>query len=270
MTTAPPPATPAKASKKSYTAPALEKGLDILELLAREPEGLTLSDIANRLSRSVSEIFRMLAVLERREYIVSPQRSDTYHLTLKLFEISRQLTPLKQLTTAALPVLKSVTREAEQSCHIAVYYQGKVMIIAQEDSPADRGFGVRLGAEADLFDSCSGHLLLAFATDEQRQHMLEEQAQYRGVTSIPKALNKRLQVIREQGYETLASPQVNGVTDIGYPIFGYTDEIMATLAMPFLEHIDGSHSVDPTQATALLKDAAHTLSRAMGYSGEPA
>jgi DNA-binding IclR family transcriptional regulator len=254
-------------AKKSYTAPALEKGLDILELLATEPEGLTLSDIASRLSRSVSEIFRMLAVLEQREYIFSPQRSDNYHLTLKLFEISHQLTPLKQLTSAALPVLKSVTREVEQSCHVAVYYQGKVMIVAQEDSPADKGFSVRLGAEVDLFDSCSGRVLLAFASAEQRQTMLDEKKRYRGAKSTPRKLNKQLQDIRDKGYDSLASSHVNGVTDIGYPIFSYTGEIMAALTMPFLEHIDGSHSVNFKQTSTILGEAAFSISRAMGYSG---
>ena len=58
-----------KSRKKPYSAPALEKGLDVLELLSREDEGLTVSVIAKRLSRSVSELFRMLVVLEQRGYI---------------------------------------------------------------------------------------------------------------------------------------------------------------------------------------------------------
>jgi IclR helix-turn-helix domain len=35
-----------------YPTPALEKGLDILELFAREPAGLTKSDVARRLGTS--------------------------------------------------------------------------------------------------------------------------------------------------------------------------------------------------------------------------
>ena len=52
-----------------YTAPALEKGLDVLELLASVSEALTHSEIARRLGRSVSEVFRMLVCLEERGYI---------------------------------------------------------------------------------------------------------------------------------------------------------------------------------------------------------
>jgi DNA-binding CsgD family transcriptional regulator len=54
-----------------YAAPALEKGLDILELLAKQAEGLTRREIAERLGRSVSEIFRMIEALTRRSYLVA-------------------------------------------------------------------------------------------------------------------------------------------------------------------------------------------------------
>src|SRR5260370_39333624 len=52
-----------------YPTPALEKGLDILELLVNHPMGLTKSEVARSLARTVSEIFRMLVCLEERGYI---------------------------------------------------------------------------------------------------------------------------------------------------------------------------------------------------------
>jgi len=63
---------------QKYTAPALEKGLDILERLSLSETGLSLSEIARDLGRSVSEIFRMLVVLEQRGYISqSPMPTST-------------------------------------------------------------------------------------------------------------------------------------------------------------------------------------------------
>lgn len=254
------------AVKKNYTAPALEKGLDILELLAGEPSGLTLSDIAGRLSRSVSEIFRMLAVLQRREYIYLPKGADSYHLTMKLFEIAHRISLLEKLTAAAQPVMQSVAREVEQSCHMVAYYRGKAMVIAQFDSPADKGFAVRLGADGDLVDTCSGHLLLAYASLGLRKTMIDERKRYRGGKALSKNLLARLEQIRTQGYESLASLQVNGITDVSYPVFTHTGEIAAALTMPFLEHIDGSHSVDFDDASRILGEASVTISRTLGYT----
>ena len=42
-----------------YRAPALDKGLDILELLARQPQGLTRAEIVKKMDRNASEIYRM-------------------------------------------------------------------------------------------------------------------------------------------------------------------------------------------------------------------
>ena len=72
--------------KTNYSAPALEKGLDILELLAHQSEGLTKSQLARLLQRSVSEIFRMLLCLEGRGYIAQVSE-ERYSLTLKLFQL---------------------------------------------------------------------------------------------------------------------------------------------------------------------------------------
>ena len=85
-----------------YAAPALEKGLDVLELLAAEPHGLNLQDIARRLDRSPTELFRMLDVLVRRGFLA--RRSDaTYLLTLRLFELAHLHPPVDRLLDCAMP-----------------------------------------------------------------------------------------------------------------------------------------------------------------------
>ncbi|MEA3094160.1 MAG: hypothetical protein QOJ04_5502, partial [Caballeronia sp.] len=54
-----------------YSAPALEKGLDIIELLASHPEGLSLADLGKTLGRTTAEIFRMVVTLETRGYLLA-------------------------------------------------------------------------------------------------------------------------------------------------------------------------------------------------------
>ncbi len=91
-------------SAAAYTAPALEKGLDILELLAGEAGGISQTVIAQRLARTTTELFRMLAVLERRGYVMR-ELDGGYRLTLRLFELAHQHPPLKRLLTVALPAM---------------------------------------------------------------------------------------------------------------------------------------------------------------------
>src|SRR5580692_831836 len=91
-------------------APALEKGLDLLEALAEAPGGLTQKALALRLGRSVGEIFRMLGVLERRAYIARDAATGQYGLTLRLFELANRHPPMRRLQSAALPIMQDLAR----------------------------------------------------------------------------------------------------------------------------------------------------------------
>lgn len=73
------------ADSRAYSAPALEKGLDILEALCRSEHPMSQKEIAQRLGRSVGEIYRMVACLVNRNYVALVDE-NAYGITTKLFE----------------------------------------------------------------------------------------------------------------------------------------------------------------------------------------
>jgi len=103
------PQVPALAADESarYSAPALEKGLDILEALSVAPQGHTLSQLAKVLGRNVNQIFRMVLVLQRRGYIQAAA-GERYTLTLKIFRLAHRQPPLRRLIQTALPLLEEL------------------------------------------------------------------------------------------------------------------------------------------------------------------
>lgn len=249
--------------RKTYSAPALEKGLAILELLAGESEGLKLSDIARRLDRSVGELFRMLVVLEQCGYVCTIDGTDTYILTLKMFDLSHRFPPIKRLLSVAAPIMKALSYTIGQSCHLTVYYEGKGHVVAQQDSPSERIFSVRLGAEVSLFNSCSGHVLLAFADEDERLRMLAK------IPSVHKkpgnaAIKKLVSKVRAQGFENIVSLQIQGVQDIGFPVFDYTGKVVAALVVPFVSYLDGSHKIVIYEAIEEIKSASEAISNTLG------
>ncbi|MEI6895340.1 MAG: IclR family transcriptional regulator [Colwellia sp.] len=250
--------------KKHYSAPALEKGLDLLELFSNEVDGLNIAEITRRLNKSVGELFRMLAVLEQRGYIELPEGSDKYRLTLKMFSLSNRFPPIKRLTSLANPLMQSLSYTIEQSCHLVIYYEGKGHVVVQQDSPSTRIFSVRLGAEAPLMNTCSGHLLLAFSDPEKIELMLN-----RIPESHPrpnqKVLKSILNKVETQGFENIASAQAEGIEDIGYPVFDNTGQIAAALVVPFIGFLDGSHSVSAELAHVKIKATANEMSRLLGF-----
>jgi hypothetical protein len=125
-----------------YRAPALEKGLDVIELLAAEKSPLNLSAISQRLGRSSGELFRMLQVLEFKGFITTSDSGAGYVLTNKLFALAMAQAPVRSLVETALPVMRKLTFEIGQSCHIAVASEDQIVVITRIERPGrSRIFG---------------------------------------------------------------------------------------------------------------------------------
>jgi DNA-binding IclR family transcriptional regulator len=251
-------------ARKVYSAPALEKGLDLLELLANEADGLNISEITNKLNKSVGELFRMLVVLEQRGYVEMSSGSDRYRLTLKMFGLSNRFPPIKRLSAIAGPVMQQLSYSIEQSCHLVIYYEGKGHVVVQKEPPSERVFSVRLGAEVPLINTCSGHILLAFSDKASYQTMLRKIPDHH-LKADEKGLLSILSKVKDQGYESIISAQAQGVRDIGFPIFDANGLVIAALAIPFLEYLDGSHKVSFTEAQENIKEAAIKIYNKLGY-----
>ena len=244
-----------------YRAPALDKGLDILELLARQPQGLTRAEIVKEMDRSASEIYRMLERLVVRQYVTRSLSGDRYALSLKLFALANRHPPINRLVNQALPVMDEFARLAEQSCHLGVYDRGNVLITAQINSPRGWSFSLQRGAHVGLMDTASGHVLLAFSDAADTERMRAEHTTVEGEVPITEAkLQATLNGIRTLGYLERKSQQSFGVVDISFPILGPDHCALAALTCPYIRRIDSHIGPDLEQARALLLQAAHKLS----------
>lgn len=256
---------PGLAPEERYRAPALDKGLDILELLARQPQGLTRAEIVKEMDRNASEIYRMLERLVARQYVMRSISGDRYSLSLKLFTLAHMHPPMQRLVTQAVPIMEEFAREAEQSCHMGVYDHGNVLIIAQVSGPGTWGLTIRVGAHVGLIDTASGQALLAFAQDGRVQEML---AQHRALEGeVPLKTNElfaALDAIRKQGYFERESLQSFGVTDFSCPILRPDGSALATLTCPYIRRIDRHVGPDPQTVRQLLQKAAQSLSFTQG------
>jgi DNA-binding IclR family transcriptional regulator len=244
-----------------YRAPALDKGLDILELLAEQRAGLTRAEITKALGRNASEIYRMLERLVARQYVMRSEAGDRYALSLKLFALAHRHPPMERLIAEALPLMQRFADKAEQSCHLTVYDRGNLLVIAQVDGPGTWGIAVRLGSRVGLVDTSSGRTLLAWQTPEQRAHRLAEHTKVKGEVTIDHAaLEAACAQVREAGFSRKDSQQIFGVTDVTFPVLGPSGQAIAALTCPFLRRIDEYVAPSLDEATQMLRAIARELS----------
>jgi len=244
-----------------YSAPALEKGLDILELLSLRDEGLTQRQLAEQLGRTVGEIYRMLACLVDRGYVTLEKPGDRYFLGTKLFELAHRHPPAQRLLDVALPHLREVARELAQSCHLVVPHHGKGVVIAQEDCPGSLSFAVRMGTPVAPTESASGRVLLAFRDERERADLIAGDA---AATKRLEELGDDLARIREQGFCEMVSTRVRGIVDTSYPIMDRAGHAVAALTVPSVERLDIEPAFDRDAVRATLAAAARAVSLEIG------
>lgn len=247
-------------ANSSYATPALDKGLDVLELLAHERDGLTKSEIARNLGRTISEIFRMLVCLERRGYIAQAA-GDRYVLSLKLFQLVQEHPPTERLLAEALPRMHNIAERMEQSCHMGVLEAGRVVILAQTNATGSVGFYVKPGSTVDLMKAATGQVILAHLPREARARVLEEWRKETG-GRVPSDLAGHLDRIKRRGYEKRASYQVKGVTNISFPICDAQARAVAAITVPFIQKMNGGTRIADVEAVLL--ETAREISVALG------
>lgn len=248
------------AKTPKYTAPALEKGLDILEHLSRSETGLTQAEIARVLGRSVSEIFRMLVVLQDRGYIAFDIGSDRYVLTTLMFEIAHRTPLIRRLTTAAAPLMRALAQRINQSVHLAVLAEDSVLIVGQVDPPARHVMSVRLGTRVDVWRASSGRVMMAFQTEEALSEMLSRAPL--PLNMPEQQLRTDLADIRRRGHEIVDSFMIKGVVNISAPIIGHTGHAIAALTVPHIERFGDPISFSDC-CIATIDGAAH-LTQSLG------
>ncbi len=254
------PETPADEAER-YRAPALDKGLDILELLSEQKDGLTRAEIMKALGRNASEIYRMLERLVVRQYVVRSPAGDRYSLSLKLFALAHRHPPMNRFIAEALPVMQAFAEQAEQSCHLTVYDRGNLLVIAQVDGPGTWGLSIRLGSRVGLIDTASGQVMLAFQSETERARMLAEHTKVKGEIALgDAALSSLFAAIREAGNLRKDSAQTFGVTDVSFPILGPSGHAIASLTTPYMRRIDEYVAPSLEEVTAMLGASAHKLS----------
>ncbi|SNS60546.1 IclR family transcriptional regulator [Antarctobacter heliothermus] len=245
-------------TKKKSTVPAVEKALDVLELLTEAPGGLTMNEIVDALNRTMGEIYRVVIYLTERGYLQQDPQTSRYALTLRLFELSHRHDPTERLIHGALPLLERIAARTSQSCHLGVLNRDNVLVLTSVASPLPAGYAVRTGALFPVSQTSSGHVILAFS---------DEDTQARHIARQPKAdhdaLRARLTRIRETGFEDVPSTMIAGVRNLCVPVFDARG-VVAAITSGFIHQIGTASTAEDTLSA--IRVAAQDLSRSLGFS----
>jgi len=246
-----------------YAVPALEKGLDLLEALAARADPVSQADLARAIGRSPSEIFRMLACLERRGYVLKEDASGRYRLTLRLFELAHTHTPVDQLLHAAEGPMRDLARRILESVHLSVLSDGRLLVLSQVESQNRTRVSVEVGAKFPVVRTASGRILLAHLPQQELRAMLARDEEWArlGAAARRRFLADLLRIRRDGLYQG-KSDLTHGIRDVAAFVGNARVGVAAAVCVPSLVAIGKPRPL--SEIRSAVRDCAAAITRQLG------
>jgi len=207
---------------------SLARGLKILDLLAQSRDGVSITELADRLGVDKGSASRLVATLASYGYAEKDEETRRYHLGLQVVKVSRSLLTRLPMREVAKPFLRQLMDRTGECAHLAVPGQGKVLYIDQVESPATLRVNAQVGTMNPLHCTALGKILLAFGEVELPADL--ESFTPRTITN-PDLLRKNLEQIRVQGYAVDDEEFDLGVRCIAVPVEDFRGKVVASMGI---------------------------------------
>jgi DNA-binding IclR family transcriptional regulator len=257
---------PAKAgARKASGSQSLERGLDILEMIAAEGADVGVRELARRSGLSPTIVQRLISSLALRGYIEKNSETSRYRLGHRSLALGASGEGAFDYVVAARRELERLAHEHHLNGFVSVLRDGRAiyLLAVQADGPV--AIKVSPGSEMPLHSTGAGKVLLASLGDGEARKLLGGR-KLAAITSHtitdPAALMASLAKVRRQGFATVNEENIPGVLSVGAPIRDRAGSVVAALSVAFPKYLDSGltlQSVEP-----LVTGAAQRISRMLG------
>lgn len=221
--------------KLSKVNQSVEKVIQIVEAMAREPGPVRLQDLAKRCEMPASTVLRMLNTLLIYGYVNQDPHTQRYALTLKFAQLSSRITDQTSLRDVAHPYLQELSARCQEASCLACEDHMEVVYTDVVDGP-DNILKImqRVGKRAPMHSTGVGKLLLLNYSAQQLTDLITA----KGLPALTpntlvtrQALEAELEKIRGQGYALDDEECELGSRCVAAPVRDYSGKVVAAISV---------------------------------------
>jgi len=221
--------------KKNYKVHSLERGLDLMEILAQGEPERSLTELSQEAGFNPTTTHRILNALKFRGYVKQDPATSRYRLTLKVFELGGQVIRHLDLRREAGPVLRDLADETGESAYLIIRDEDEAICIERIDGHNYvKVLFLQVGGRMPLHIGAGPKVLLAFSSPDEAEGIIQR----RGLKawtdfSLTDAeeLKKELARIRERGYAISVEDVTLGAGAVGCPVRNWKGEVVAAISI---------------------------------------
>jgi len=252
--------------KSNSTHQSLQRGLQIVEIVAEMAEPQTLSAIARKSKLNPSTTHHILKALVDFGYLVQAPKTNIYSLSSKLFQLTRRTWTVDQLAEIATPFLEELGNLTGESSSLAVLRDGQVIIAAKQEQDGPLRVVQRIGELRPIYCTAVGKVLAAELSEKEFEELIEQiefQRKTPKTITSPDVFRKEMVSIREKGVAFDNEEHIKGVRCLSAPIRDYSGKTRAALCV-----VGPKDNLSPKRIKKVqhnLLTVAASLSTRLGY-----
>lgn len=122
-----------KTLQQPPTIQALDRAIDVLEALASH-EGMTLSELAAHLEQSIATMHRVLAALERRNYVESSGERQEWFVGAEAFRLGSAFLRRTNIVESTRSVMRDLMASSGETSNLGIERDGDVLFVSQVET----------------------------------------------------------------------------------------------------------------------------------------
>ena len=226
--------TPSESSAGAGQVQSLNRGLSILECLARAEGGLSLTEIAHRTELPPSTAHRLLGTLERGGYVHQDDALGLWYVGLHAFTVGSSFLASRDWVAQSHPYMRRLMEQAGETANLAILDGTEAVFIDQVQCNETMRTIVRLGSRVPLHASGVGKAIFATLPDEQIDAILKVKGLPRitdNTITSPETMWASLRVIRQRGFSFDDEEHLVGTRCVASPIYDEHAEGLGAISL---------------------------------------
>lgn len=215
------------------TVKSAARVIEILELLAKHPEGLRVSDVSSSLGYPLSSTHALLKTLLERNYLIADTTGNTYRLGSRFFELgSRYLDSFDVLEVVKEP-MRRMRELCDETISLGIFDGEEIVIVWKNESSKALRIGNPLGSRLPVHASAMGKSIIATWPEERALDFLQNK-KLKKCTPHTKtnhdSLMRELDQVRQSGIAFDLQESTDGVCAVATSIdtrMGFVKESLA-------------------------------------------
>jgi DNA-binding IclR family transcriptional regulator len=161
--------------KKKYHVPALERALDVIDLLASNDRDLSFSEIMNSLNIPRPSLARILGILTERGLINKMGERGLYRLGTQLLYLGSRLESKLKLRSVAWSYMEELALKTGKTIELSTLDRDQLILIDQIEGNEGVRLFSRIGSAYPYFHAiAAGKIYLAHMEQEKRKQVLRK------------------------------------------------------------------------------------------------